>query len=117
MLDQHDKALVIYKDILKGNETNKQVHLNLITILYEAGDIYKALKHIDSIEDSFEDISDLLYIKVAFYFELEKREEAIEKLYEALEYDWEMSSLLLDLLPAIAEDSEFMKIIEEYSND
>lgn len=116
LLGQHDKALKIYDGIIKENESNKQIHLNLLTILYESGNINEAINHINSIEDKFDDISDLLYVKVAFLYELDKREEAIVKLYEALAYDSEKSQLLMDLLPILIEDKEFMQIIKAYSN-
>jgi len=85
-LEEYQEAFKIYKNLLEDNDMNKQVHLNLITILYEADNVLEALLHIDSIQDKFDDISDLLYIKVAFLYELEKKDEAIEVLYEALEY-------------------------------
>ena len=115
MLEDYDNSLEIYKKIVNINESNKQIHLNLITILFESGDVRAAIKYIDSIIDKFEDISDLLYIKVAFLYDIDMFEEAKIMLYEALEYNSEMSKLLLDLMPIIKIDIEFMQIIDKYT--
>jgi len=114
LLNEYDKSLEIYKKIIDSNETNKQIHLNLITILFESGDVLGALQYIDSIIDKFKDVSDLLYIQVAFLYDIDRIEDAKAKLYEALEYNPKMSHLLIELLPYIAEDKEFMKIIDKY---
>lgn len=114
ILEDYEKSLGIYKKIIVSSESNKQVHLNLVTILFESGDITAAIKHIDSILNKFDDKSDLLYIKVAFLYDSDKIEEAKVILYEALEYNSEMYQLLIDLVPSIVLDKEIMDIIEEF---
>ena len=115
LTENHDKALAIYERVLESNESNKQIHLNLITILYEVGNIDEALKHIETIVEKFDDISDLLYIKVAFLYEQERRDDAILALYDALENNFETHQFLFELLPSVEEDEEFLKIVKDFS--
>jgi tetratricopeptide (TPR) repeat protein len=109
------KALSLFEKVLANNQSNKQVHLNFITILYEVGNIEQALKHLESILDKFDEIVDLLYIKVAFLYELEHFELAYLALQDALSASFEKHPFLFELLPSIENDAEMLAIIKSFS--
>lgn len=114
LLENSEKALECYFKMIAIDERDKRIYLNIVSILYESGQIIEAIEFIDEARSLFDHHADLLYIKTAFLFELGKKNEMFDTLLSALEIDKDEVDLLFDLLPEIQNDNAVMALIESF---
>lgn len=114
VLENYKKAEIHYKKAAILGMEQSQYWCNLISFLLRRRELDKAEKFLIK-ADKYSCGADLLYTKTAFYLLKQDRAEAMNCLEEALNEDPNKHSVLMELIPALAEDNDIMSMIRYYA--
>ncbi len=108
------KAETNFKKAIDVAPDQSQYWLQYTSFLIEADRVEEALEVLQEANDYAEG-TELLYCRIACLFAINRRQEALYWLGEALEEDFDMHHLLFEVMPDLKQDADVAKLIITYS--